>query len=39
VKFCKDSFLEQAMGLADVYNTEEVDRDSSMGPSIAYIGK
>jgi hypothetical protein len=38
-KFCKESFLEMAGGLADIYSLEEIDRDSSLGPSLAYIGK
>ena len=36
-KFCKESFLEMAVGLAGIYFSEEKDRDKSIGPSAAYM--
>ena len=36
-KACRESFLEMAVGLADIYHLEEIDRDSHLGPSSAYM--
>ena len=36
-KVCKESFLEMAGGLADIYRLEEKDRDKSFEPSSSYI--
>jgi len=38
VKWCKEAFLEMAVGLADLYFKEEKDADKNFGPSPAYIG-
>jgi len=38
-KVCRESFLEMALGLADIYFKEESDRDKSLEPSMAYLGK
>jgi hypothetical protein len=38
LKFCKEAFLEMAVGLADLYFKEEKDLDKNFGPSDAYIG-
>ena len=37
-KVCKESFLEMAVGLADIYGKEEGDSVVSFGPSDSYIG-
>jgi hypothetical protein len=37
-KYCRESFLEMAGGLADIYFKEEKDRDKSFGPSPSYMG-
>jgi hypothetical protein len=36
-KVVKDSFLEIAAGLADIYANECKDRDESFGPSTSYM--
>lgn len=36
-KACRESFLEMADGLADVYHREEMDRDSHFEPSSSYM--
>lgn len=38
VKQAKESFLEMAAGLADIYQMENKDRDEAFGPSSAYMG-
>jgi hypothetical protein len=37
-KVVKESFLEMAAGLADIYWNENKDRDEAFGPSSAYMG-
>ncbi len=39
IKLAHDTFLEMALGLADVYNSEEKDSDITLAPSLAYLGK
>ena len=36
-KVVKESFLEMAAGLADIYHNENKDRDESFGPSTSYL--
>lgn len=36
-KFVKETFLEMATGLADIYGEEEKDTDENWGPSAAYL--
>lgn len=38
-KFCKDTFLEMAIGLAGVYNNERLASQINIGPSAAYLNK
>jgi len=38
VKQAKESFLEMAAGLADIYWNENKDREDAFGPSSAYMG-
>jgi hypothetical protein len=37
IKLAKESFLEMAAGLADIYWNSEKDRDESFGPSPGYM--
>ena len=38
-KFCKEAFLEMAVGLADIYFHDEDDLNKNFGPSNAYMSK